>query len=168
MAIAWEMKPFTADDADTLMAGGGTAATATTAAKNAADGTASCTSSVGYTVKKDSKNVVVTAMKTAGIKLGDGGAFGTVTATQSTTAGVKNAADTDAAGGTCGSGECIANGLGVYGSVKNPGEMFIWGLSIKAASAAAADGAAAADDKKKSATTLAIGAAAGLVAAAIA
>ena len=46
--------------------------------------------------------------------------------------------------------------------------MFIWGLSIKAGSAGSTDAAAADADKKKSATTLAIGAAAGLVAAAIA
>ena len=104
VAIAWEMKPFKADDPKTAIVGGGTAATASTDAANAVSGTgatATCTSSVSYKVAKDSKNVVVTAMKTEGIKLGDGGAFGTVTATQSTTDGVKNAAgNEDAAGST--------------------------------------------------------------------
>jgi len=58
----------------------------------------------------------------------------------------------------------LAGGLGVYQGIKGSGLGFLWAVSIKAA--AAADGAAA--DAKKSATTLAIGAAAGLVAAAIA
>jgi len=173
------MKTFAAGDAATAVTGSAVVA-AKTAAVNAVAGTGAdmtCTSTVVYKVPKDAKDAVVTAMKTAGIKLGDTGAYATVTATQSTAIfganNAKNAAGKLADGNDCAGGDaaakeaaCAAGGLSVYTGVVNSGEMFIWGITAKPGAAATTDGAAA--DKKKSATTLAIGAAAGLVAAAIA
>ena len=171
------MKKFAAADAETEKYGSAAGDTIKTKAANKADGTgatATCTSSITYTIKEGATNTVVDKLKTAGIKLGDGGAYGTVKATQATKSGCPNnanfgcsASDASVADDNVASADTKAGALGVYQAIKNSGEIFVWGLTIKAA---AADGTTADGDKKKddSAATLAVGAALGLVAAAIA
>ena len=163
------MKKWAAGDAATLVEGSAAGDTIKTASANKAAGTgatATCTNSITYTIPKAAKNVVVTAHKTAGIIIGDKGAYGTVKFAQATKVGCANTANFDCQATPAASADTAAGSLGVYQAVKSPGEIFVWGVTVKAGTAAAA--ATAKNDTKKSATTLAVGTAAVLVAAAIA
>ena len=173
------MKKFAAADAanDLLGSAAGDAIKASSQ-KNVATGTTACTSEVVFTIPKAAKNVVVAASKTTGIKIGDKGAYGTVTAAQMakkgcTTTLIPNdaakacpAEGAAASTGTAVTGN-VAGGLSAYQAVKNAGEVFVWGITVTQ-STTAAGAAGAKNDTKKDATTLAVGAAAGLIAAAIA
>jgi len=168
VAVAWSGNLWKEADLVTAVEGTGTALAVKTAAKNTAKvetdaAKSTCTSSVGFTIPKAAANVKIAAVKEKGIAMGDVGTYATVKALQAKPDGCLNAAEEVCPAGTASAG-ALKGGAGVYQSVKEPNTGFLWAVSIKAA--AAADGAAA--DAKKSATTLAIGAAAGLVAAAIA
>jgi len=170
------MKKWAAADLATAVEGSAAGDTIKTASANKAAGTgatATCTNSITYTIPKAAKNVVVTASKTAGIIIGDKGAYGTVKFAQAAKLGCPNGLNTGCstsapttADSAVASANTAAGGLGVYQAVKSPGEIFVWGVTVKAGTAAAA--ATAKNDTKKSATTLAVGTAAVLVAAAIA
>lgn len=188
MAITWEAKQWKAAEAAGATKGTGTALVAKAASATffnpslKATSTTACTASMTYTIPKAAANVEVAAIKTAGIKMASK-SYATVVATNGKKDGCKNIAGftcaTSGVPGTAvgapdagsvapagGVGNFIPNGLGVYQGIAESGKMYMWGVTIKAASAAAAG--AAKNDTKKDATTLAVGAAAGLIAAAIA
>jgi len=169
LAVTWSGNLWQATDKVDAVEGTGTALAvktpvANTAAVNADTAKSTCTSSVGFTIPKDAKNVAVTAAKDKGLTMGDATSYATVKALQAKKEGCANdvGKNCDPADST----DVLAGGLGVYQAIKGTsGSGFLWAVNIKAATEGSGDGTS---DSKKSATTLAIGAAAGLVAAAIA
>jgi len=182
MAIAWDGKQWKGDEAAAAVSGAGTPLVAKAASTTffnpalKATTTTACTASMTYTIPATAKNIEVPKIKAAGIKM-TSKSYATVVATNGAKAGCKNGtgftcktdgktAGTDGTGGDT-AGVYVAEGLGVYQAIPTAVNAFkfAWAINIKAAGG---NKNTTNDTKKKSATTLAVGVAAGLVAAAIA